>query len=371
MPSSQVDNGGRVRAREAAHAPTHAPTEPNRHVQVAAKSRGAKRLLGPIAWVILEDLALDAPPHQPCPAVGIDIQRIARNLALDPATVHHHLQRLHDYGYVRATQDAGRTGAALDHQRVTLNAADITTQTSAPSQPVTAPTPIRCHSGGRDDLPLAARLAAAGIADGVAHDMVARYPAGQITDALDVLPARPNVDAVAWLVQAISQVWPLHHEAQRIRAADTRRRQRGAAERANHTAQQRRDRDIDGWANALADALTDAQLALAVARVARPVGGLDRLSAPLATTQLLAWAITTTTAAPDTPLDKALGDALRSGRTDPSAMPDDIPEPPTSRAPAEPDAFRQRVKQAIEALDPTDPTRHIGHVEQQGISHDR
>jgi len=56
-----------------------------------------------------------------------------------------------------------------------------------------------------------------------------RFPAQQVADALDVLPARRCSNAAGWLVRAISDGWQLHDEAQRLRAARTRVQHRDAA----------------------------------------------------------------------------------------------------------------------------------------------
>ena len=150
---------------------------------------------------------------------------------------------------------------------------------------------------------LTRRLRAAGVAAGVAEDLVARFPAQQICDALDVLPARNCSNAAGWLVAAINDGWQLHDEAQRLRAARSRVQRRDAAARALRARQEHRDHRLDGWTAALCEALTDAQLRTAVQRITRPVEGLDRRSAPVAASQLLAWAVATATSAADTPLE--------------------------------------------------------------------
>ena len=141
--------------------------------------------------------------------------------------------------------------------------------------------------------PLIRRLRA-GVAAGVANDLAARFPAQRICDAL-VLPARRCSNAAGWLVRAISGSWQLHDEAERLRAARTRARQRHDDALATQARQERRDHRLAGLAAAVSNALTDTQLAATVQRVTRPVGGLDRRSVPVAASRLLACAVTTAT----------------------------------------------------------------------------
>jgi hypothetical protein len=85
------------------------------------------------------------------------------------------------------------------------------------------------HAKHPDDETAAAliqRLPAAGVAGSVADDLVTRFPAQQICDALDVLPARRCSNAAGWLVRAISDGWQLHDEARRLRATRTLARRR-------------------------------------------------------------------------------------------------------------------------------------------------
>lgn len=104
---------------------------------------------------------------------------------------------------------------------------------------------------------------------------------------------------------------------------------------------------MTGWATAIDAALSDDGLAEVVAQVVRPVEGVDRLSAPVAYTQILAWGIHAATTYPDVTLQRALRatDAVR-----PTALPDDIPTPPTSTglgAAVAAAALRARVARAI------------------------
>ena len=75
------------------------------------------------------------------------------------------------------------------------------------------------------------------------------------------------------------------------------------------------------------EALTDTQLTAAVQRIARPVEGLDRRSAPVAASQLLGWAIAAaTTATPDRPLEVALTHALHDHTGEPDIAVVELPD---------------------------------------------
>jgi hypothetical protein len=121
------------------------------------------------------------------------------------------------------------------------------------------------------------------------------------------------------------------------------------------------DRRLAGWAAAVDEALTDTQLTAAVRRTTRPVEGLDRRSAPVAASQLLAWAIAVATAAPDTPFEVALTLALHDHAGDPDIgvfeLPDAIPPAPAINTEADPEALRRRVRHAIDDLEAAHPTR--------------
>jgi hypothetical protein len=209
---------------------------------------------------------------------------------------------------------------------------------------------------------LAKRLRAAGVVAAVADDLVARFPAGRIMDALDVLRTRQTTNAAGWLVRAISEGWQLHDEAKRIRTARRRDAQRKADAYAAEQQQQRREQRLAGWAAAVSTTLSDEQLTTVVERVARPVAGIDRYSAPVAYSQILAWAIQSATARPSTTLDAALREALHHADTTPTAVPEDVPAPPghddTNARFA--DELKQRIAQVISVLEPRTPREHAG-----------
>lgn len=213
------------------------------------------------------------------------------------------------------------------------------------------------------------RLRAAGMAAGVAHDLVRRYPAKQIADALDVLPARRPADAVGWLVRAVSEAWDLRTEADTIRHTRARalREQARALEAAR--LEHERGRRLEGWACAVSDALTDQQVAAAVELVARPIGWLGRRSAPLATTQLIVWAIEAASESPQQPLDAVLRYALHASLSTTPALPNHVPTPPNVSTLTTADDLRDRVRRAVTVLERNDLDRQL--EQKGGIRHDR
>jgi hypothetical protein len=206
---------------------------------------------------------------------------------------------------------------------------------------------------------LTRRLRAAGVAAAVADDLVARFPTEQVADALDVLPARTCSNAAGWLVRAISDGWQLYDEAARLRATRTRDQQRHAAARALQAREDERDRRLAGWTAAVDEALSDTQLTAAVRRITRPVGGLERRSAPVAASQLLAWAIATATAAPDAPLDVALTHRLHDHASDLDHAVVELPEhiPPHQRPIPQPTQKRSDDAHATPSLT-SKPSEH-------------
>lgn len=69
--------------------------------KVFPSSRGVKRAVGPTAWVILEDIALDAHLDGEGRLVAsTNVRRIARNLGVSRNTVAKHLGRLREHGFV-------------------------------------------------------------------------------------------------------------------------------------------------------------------------------------------------------------------------------------------------------------------------------
>lgn len=234
--------------------------------------------------------------------------------------------------------------------------------TSPPKRGIGAPA-----AGARGDVDaLEWRLRVAGLAAGVARDLVARYPAAQITDALDVLATRRPADAVGWLVRAISDAWDVRAQATAVRDARVRaqRAQAAAVEAARREAE--RDQRLAGWAAAICDALSDRQLTDAVTRVTEPIGWLGRRSAPLAATQLLAWAIHAASRASEQPLNAVLADALGAPAST-TDLPVHISPPPHVSTLTTVDDFRDRVRRAVATLE-REESHHL--LEQEGLCHD-
>jgi DNA-binding transcriptional ArsR family regulator len=69
--------------------------------KVFASSRAVKRAVGAVAWVILEDIALDAVLDERGRLVSdTSVRQIAANLGMNKTTVARHLVRLREYGFV-------------------------------------------------------------------------------------------------------------------------------------------------------------------------------------------------------------------------------------------------------------------------------
>lgn len=86
----------------------------DRHLRVAVSARALKRQLGPMAWAVLEDVALDAALDEAGRLVATtSTRRVAENLALTPGTAARALGRLRSLGlmsYARQDGPAGRFG---------------------------------------------------------------------------------------------------------------------------------------------------------------------------------------------------------------------------------------------------------------------
>jgi hypothetical protein len=247
--------------------------------KVFASSRHVKRAVGATAWVILEDIALDATIDDHGRLVAdTSVRQIAANLGLNKTTVTLPHARLRDHGFVLHEETRDDASGRWHTSRYVLDpSACVERFTHTPAtEPPPPPSSVELdepvdradgtvsaftgHGGtghgeadplyrhryatqeehaaadGDDAQTVAAltrRLRAAGVATGVAHDLVARFPAQQVTDALDVLPARTCSNAAGWLVAAINDGWQLHDEAQRLRAARARAQHRDAAARAS------------------------------------------------------------------------------------------------------------------------------------------
>lgn len=82
-----------------------------RHLVVAVSARELKRQLGPMAWAVLEDVALDAEADEAGRLVATtSTRRVADNLGLTPGTTARALARLRSMGLVSHTRHDGPAG---------------------------------------------------------------------------------------------------------------------------------------------------------------------------------------------------------------------------------------------------------------------
>lgn len=346
-------------------------TEP--FAKVFPSSRVVKRAVGLAAWAVLEDIALDARLDEAGRLVAeTNVRRIAANLGLNKDTVTKHLRALREHGFV--LQEETRSGGSgryetaryvLDPsaclERFTHTPPDVP---AGPAEPCPGPSDTvaprgavsedtghggtghgdagqLCRDvdvveeqqpvGGHDD-DLAGRLAELGVAGHVAADLLRRYPPGQVRDAATVAAARQLRRPAAWLVAALRDDWDLSAPLAEIRAAEARR-EREAARAAEAARRQELDAAARarsaGWAAAISGALDDRPLALAIARVARPMPGIRRWSVPLVRAQLVGWAVQAVGERPDLPLAEALAESLSGVAAPVELAPEaDLPHPP-------------------------------------------
>lgn len=86
--------------------------------KVFASSRDVKRAVGATAWVILEDIALDAVIDDRGRLVAdTSGRRIAANLGLNKNTVARHLARIRDHGFVLHEEARDRASGRWDTAR--------------------------------------------------------------------------------------------------------------------------------------------------------------------------------------------------------------------------------------------------------------
>ena len=90
--------------------------------KVFPSSRDVKRVVGPTAWVILEDVALDARLDSEGRLVAeTNVRRIAANLGLSRNTVAKHLARLREHGFVLHEEVRAGTDGRFDTARYVLD----------------------------------------------------------------------------------------------------------------------------------------------------------------------------------------------------------------------------------------------------------
>ncbi|MFP4635482.1 MAG: winged helix-turn-helix domain-containing protein, partial [Nitriliruptoraceae bacterium] len=123
--------------------------------KVFPSSRPVKRVVGVTAWVILEDIALDASLDAEGRLVaGTSVRRIAANLGLAKNTVSRHLARLREHGFVLHEEvrepTAGRfetaryvldPSAALERFTVTPTVNGVSDKGKGPDEPTDGPCP--------------------------------------------------------------------------------------------------------------------------------------------------------------------------------------------------------------------------------------
>jgi hypothetical protein len=85
-------------------------------VVIAAASRSLRRALRPLAWVILEDVALDAAPEDGRLVARTSARQVAERLGVDPGTAARALRILRERGFLvleREKSPAGRFGLSV------------------------------------------------------------------------------------------------------------------------------------------------------------------------------------------------------------------------------------------------------------------
>ena len=176
-----------------------------------------------------------------------------------------------------------------------------------------------------------ARLVALGVAEPTARALEQRYGTDRVVDALDAVDTLGDGQVrrrAGWVVSAIRQGWDLEELLAERRQLEARyaRWERERADRDRAAARWRAQESVAGaWRAAVSSSLDDRQLAVAVERATTPVAGLARRSVPIVRAQLLAWAVTAHTAAPDRPLSEVLADDLVGGDHTVATQPFDGP----------------------------------------------
>ncbi len=389
--------------------------------KVFASSRAVKRAVGVTAWAILEDIALDASLDAEGRLVAeTNVRRIADNLGLSKNTVTKHLGKLREHGFVlheeQRDDGSGRyeasryvldPSACLERFTHTPKGGDEGSAEPRPknwdTDPDREPRPkkwdtvaVSQGTGHRDlgqknkkvvvredqqpqpaalESPLVDRLLSVGVAADRARSLVAEHPEQQVADALDAVEISDVRSPAGWVVTAICHGWDVSEAAdkrRKQRAARRLRAQDGALRRLAQEREDERQRRAATWEAAISAALDDAELTGALRDVTTPVGALGRRSAPMAVSQLVAWAVACHVADPAAPLARLLPEALAApvedagrpavtgaSRDVPQRRDDcDLPEPPTPARHAAP--LHERVARLLPAIDhdlSTPPTK--------------
>jgi len=345
--------------------------------KVFPSSRGVKRAVGVTAWAVLEDIALDAQLDAEGRLVAeTNVRRIAANLRLGKNTVHRHLARLREHGFVLHEEQRDDGSGRYETARYVLDPSACVERFTTtlpphpePSRPVARPpaaappTTPRPRSGDtartvspstghrergpknkkvvvtqeeqQQRLPADAvdRLLELGVARAQAERLVANHPAEQVERALVAIDEadQDGIRNVAgWIVAAIRESWEFADGPTSTRAATAGARSSPSLAASEEEIPQRRRRE-EGWRAVVASALGDDELASAIELASQPVPGLNRRSVPLVVADLVSWAVQVTGRQPARPIDDALLGALRSGDGRPQPIdPDEVelPAPP-------------------------------------------
>ena len=232
--------------------------------KVFPSSRAVKKAVGLLAWGVLEDVALDAIIDEHGRLVAeTTARRIAANLGLSKTTVHKHLAKLREYGFVLPEElrddTTGRyevscyvidptacierftatpTGLAEPstsaanpcHLEVgsstdevgsashSPEASDGEEHTRAPAGSP-GPPPSKARSTNEDDqasMPVYQKRTA-GVVGFVADDRVAGHPPQCVRDALEAIETHRPANPGGWLVRAIAERWDLASDAATVR----------------------------------------------------------------------------------------------------------------------------------------------------------
>ncbi len=346
--------------------------------KVFPSSRQVKRVVGPAAWAVLEDIALDARLDDDGRLVAeTNVRQIAANLGLGKNAVSRHLARLREFGFVLheelRTAGTGRYAVSryvLDPsaclERFTTTPAPAQASAASPERGRGAPaarppcprkgdaataSPSAGHreEGQNNTRPAVAEdeeqqpdaadgsahggLTALGMAPAVAAQLLDRHGAERVADAVAAVGRREVRNPPGWVVRALRDGWELPSVAAKRDAPAAQRHQAAEAPR------QRADDDdaararSDGWAAAVSAALPDDLLARAVQAVTSAPAGMARRSVPLARAQLVQWAAWVVGGRGGA-VGPALRAALDAGLHQPGPSTVELPAPPAPELPA-------------------------------------
>ncbi|CAN5147124.1 hypothetical protein BH20ACT9_BH20ACT9_07320 [soil metagenome] len=376
-------------------------TEP--FAKVFPTSREVKRAVGAVGWVILEDVALDAGIDADGRLVAeTNVRRIAANLGMSKTTVHKHLVRLRDFGFVLHEELRDDASGRYEFSRYVIDPSACVERFARTAEPCTrnwdTDVTVSQSTGhgdlvqnnkrvvvvepseqqqpcGRDvpDRELLDALTAVGVSAATASELVTGYPAEQIRDALSAVAAQPVRNSAGWVVTAIRAGWDLSAYLTEQREEQARReREAAVAIEAGKVARAERQRATRAaaWSAAVSAALDDSRLAAAIEQVTRPVPGLERRSAPHVQAQLVRWAAGMHSQAHGQPLDRLLTADLRAGaRPVGQEAPGELPPPPDA-AGAGAD-LGERVRRLLGAPPRGSPPRPAARRLSPGGSHAR